>query len=228
MSLSPSRTKCSLLALPPEIRTVILTALLCRRESVELYRRKFNKLSKIQGAFTGTQAAPSFVFMAPSQRLSSQILRVCAKVYEEGSRLLYGQNNFDLRETDTTMVKRAQVTAKNLAIIRRVKMSLRTLLCLDRPLEAFSALQRVEIAVGVHVNQTAGCLNYNDVSLREHARLSIRKPNIENAFAILCTKHPKPQVMFTGHFFDFYKVDPIRKVNRPAWRNQSVTDLYSA
>lgn len=176
----------------------------------------------------GTQTAPSFVFAAPSQRLSSQILRVCAQVYEEGSRLLYGQNNFDLREGNATMIKRMQVTAKNLAIIRRVKMVLGTLLYLEPPLKVFPALQRVEIVVGVHVSQAAECPDYSDVSLREHARLSIGKLDIENAFAILCAEHPKLQVMFAGCFFDFYKEEPIQKVSRPAWWNPSVTDLYSA
>jgi hypothetical protein len=176
----------------------------------------------------GIQTAPSFVFVASSQRLSSQILRVCAKVYEEGSQLLYGQNNFDLRAIDTMMVKRTQVTAKNLAMVRRVKMDLWALLYLEHPLEAFSALQRVEIVVAVHVRQAAECLNYTDVSLREHARLSIGRLGIENAFAILCAEHPKSQVMFAGHFLDFCKMKPIRKVSRPAWQNPSMTDLYSA
>jgi hypothetical protein len=105
MSLSPSRTKCSLLALPAEIKTIILTALLCRTEPVELCGREINKLPEIQRAFVRTQTAPGFVFVAPSQRLSFRILRVCAQVYEEGSRLLYGQNNFDLREGNATMME---------------------------------------------------------------------------------------------------------------------------
>ena len=107
-------------------------------------------------------------------------------------------------------------------------MILGILLCLEYPLEAFPALQRVEISVGVHVSQASECLNYNAMSLRKHARLSIRKLHIKNAFAILCAKHPKLQVIFAGYFFDFYEEKPIQRVSRPAWRNPSVTDLHSA
>jgi hypothetical protein len=94
-----------------------------------------------------------------------------------------------------------------------MKMALGTLLCLGNSLEAFPALQMVEIVVGVHVSQATECLDYNAVSLREHARLSIGKVDIENAFTILCAEHPKSQVMFAGRFFDFYKEKPIRKVS---------------
>jgi hypothetical protein len=149
MSLSPPRTKCSLLALPTEIRTVILTTLLCRPKPVYLWRRKINKLPKVQGASAGIQTAPNLVFPASSQRLSSQILRVCAQICEEGSRLLYGQNEFDLQEDYAIVMERTEVTVKNLALIRRMKMPLGTLLCLKNYLEAFPALQRVEIAEGV-------------------------------------------------------------------------------
>jgi hypothetical protein len=97
-----------------------------------------------------------------------------------------------------------------------MKMVLGVLLCSEHPLEAFLVPQRVEIVVEDHISQAAEYLDYNDVSLREHARLSIGKLNIENAFAILCAEHPKPQVMFASCFFDLYKEKPIRKVSRPA------------
>jgi hypothetical protein len=71
-----------------------------------------------------------------------------------------------------------------------MKMALGTLLCAEHSFEAFPAIQKVEIVVGVHVGQAAECLNYNAMSLREHDRLSVGKLNIENAFAILCTEHP--------------------------------------
>ena len=92
------------------------------------------------------------------------------------------------------------MTAKNLAIIRRMKMALGTLLCLEHSLEAFPALQRVEIAVGICVSQAAEYLDDNTVPVGQHARLSIGKLDIENAFAILCAEHPKSQVMFGWSF----------------------------
>jgi ATP-dependent phosphoenolpyruvate carboxykinase len=79
-----------------------------------------------------------------------------------------------------------------------MKMVLGTLLCSEHPLETLLTPQRVEIVVEDHISQAAECLDYNDVSLREHARLSIGKVDIENALAILCAEHPKPQVIFAG------------------------------
>jgi hypothetical protein len=116
------------------------------------------------------------------------------------------------------MMKRTQVTAKNLAIIRRMKMSLRTLFCLEHSLKAFPALQRIEILVGVSVSRATECLDYNAVPLREHARLSIGNLDNKKAFATLCAEHPRSQVMFVGVFFDLHKENPILKVSRPAWR----------
>jgi hypothetical protein len=217
MSLSPPRTKSSLLALPTEIRTIILTTLLRRLRPVDLWGCEINKLPKVQGASAGIQTTPNFVFLASSQRLSSQILRVCAQIYEEGSRLLYIQNEFDLQEDDAIVMERTEVMAKNLALIRRMRITLRTLLFLKHNLEAFPALQRVDITDGAFYGQTAGRLNTSYVSLREVARLRIRKPNIRNALAVLCAEHPRSQMIFTFYPFFDYEEMQMRIVRWPAW-----------
>jgi hypothetical protein len=77
--------------------------------------------------------------------------------------------------------------------------------------------------VGVHVSQAAECLDYNAVSLRKHARLSIGRLDIKNTFAILCAEHPNSQVMPAGRFFDFLgrEADPKGK---PAYLAKSERD----
>jgi hypothetical protein len=98
-------------------------------------------------------------------------------------------------------------------------------LCLKHCLEAFPALQRVEIDMRVRVAPAPGCLDYIAVSPREHARLGIRKLGIRNAFTALCAEHPRSQVMFTGYFIGLYKEGRVKKVRWPTWWKLGVTDL---
>jgi hypothetical protein len=122
------------------------------------------------------------------------------------------------------VIKRTEVTPKNLALIRRMRMAPETL-CLKHCLEAFPALQRVEIDMRVRVGPAPGCLDYIAVSPREHARLGIRKVGIRNAFTALCAEHPRSQVMFTGYFIGLYKEGRVQKARWPTWWKLGVTDL---